>query len=579
MAHTSLAVQDEGDVSSSKEKVVVSSLNDNSILRDKNISNQSSASSSRTYFDWNRVIRKAEKSGYHEFPGVCGLTNLGNTCFMNSMLQCLSNAGVLTTHFISREFEHDINEENVLGTQGEMALKFYQLIKQMWKGTNSFISPTDLKYLIGRIQPQFRGYRQHDAQELCTFLLDALHEDLNKIKRKPYIEEKDPKPGTPDVSIAEDSWKNFLARNSSFIVDQFYGQLRSHITCNECGFEAVKFDPFSCLSVPIPKDLDIRIPYISVTFDGCPDTLKLENLSIENNDNTVTVMTLLEEVQKAICGNDFYTVDFTRLNLQNLSCMHLYTMDANGKLKCRYGACKPLIEVYNEVFKNRYNSFDSLIVFVRDQNFDESRIDFACREGVTKFLKKRDEEGHFVSSAPVNVLRKQTKELFRDTLTNSYTPVESLIGHTMRKFEAHNENGSKDSIMFRARNIQALHSVSKLVDNQLVRIQVIHRIRKKSHDSYGGATNRHNILGNKMNYQSIGYKSTYIDDYNVLRNTWFMLEYTQTTLESVAKSIHRRITSSPWHEHLRINGSRPTLVMISIHTNDARNTRELHRKM
>ena len=105
--------------------------------------------------------------------------------------------------------------------------------------------------------------------------------------------------------------------------------------------------------------------------------------------------------------------------------------------------------MYNEVFKNRYNSFDSLIVFVRDQNFDESRIDFACREGVTRFLKQRDEEGHFVSSAPVNVLRKETKELFRDTLTNSYTPVESLIGHTMRKFEAHNENGSKDSIMFR----------------------------------------------------------------------------------------------------------------------------------
>ena len=67
VAHTSLAVHDEGDASSSKEKGVVSSLNDASILRDKNISNQLPASSSRTYFDWNRVIRKAEKSGYHEF--------------------------------------------------------------------------------------------------------------------------------------------------------------------------------------------------------------------------------------------------------------------------------------------------------------------------------------------------------------------------------------------------------------------------------------------------------------------------------------------------------------------------------
>ena len=87
---------------------------------------------------------------------------------MNSMLQCLSNAGVLTTHFISREFEHDINEENVLGTQGEMALKFYQLIKQMWKGTNSFISPTDLKYLIGEFNHNFVDIG-NDAQEYAHF--------------------------------------------------------------------------------------------------------------------------------------------------------------------------------------------------------------------------------------------------------------------------------------------------------------------------------------------------------------------------------------------------------------------------
>ena len=91
-----------------------------------------------------------------------------------------------TTHFISREFEHDINEENVLGTQGEMAevLSTNKANVERYKFIH-FI--TNLKYLIGRIQPQFRGYRQHDAQELCTFLLDALHEDLNKIKRKPYI--------------------------------------------------------------------------------------------------------------------------------------------------------------------------------------------------------------------------------------------------------------------------------------------------------------------------------------------------------------------------------------------------------
>ena len=122
--------------------------------------------------------------------------------------------------------------------------------------------------------------------------------------------------------------EEFLARNSSFIVDQFYGQLRSHITCNECGFETVKFDPFLALAFD-PKDLNIK-SRILASFDGCPDTLKLENLSIENNDNIVTVKALLEEVRKQFVAMIF-PLDFTRLNLQNLSCMHLYTMDANSK--------------------------------------------------------------------------------------------------------------------------------------------------------------------------------------------------------------------------------------------------------
>jgi ubiquitin carboxyl-terminal hydrolase 4/11/15 len=50
---------------------------------------------------------------------------------------------------------------------------------------------------VGRFAPQFSGYQQHDSQELLTFLLDGLHEDLNRIKKKPYIELQDAS-GRPD---------------------------------------------------------------------------------------------------------------------------------------------------------------------------------------------------------------------------------------------------------------------------------------------------------------------------------------------------------------------------------------------
>lgn len=51
---------------------------------------------------------------------------------------------------------------------------------------------------MGRFAPQFSGYQQQDSQELLAFLLDGLHEDLNRVKKKPYLELKDAN-GRPDA--------------------------------------------------------------------------------------------------------------------------------------------------------------------------------------------------------------------------------------------------------------------------------------------------------------------------------------------------------------------------------------------
>ncbi len=56
------------------------------------------------------------------------------------------------------------------------------------QGDTASVSPSSFKYQLGKFAPQFQGYGQQDSQELLAFLLDGLHEDLNRIKRKPYIE-------------------------------------------------------------------------------------------------------------------------------------------------------------------------------------------------------------------------------------------------------------------------------------------------------------------------------------------------------------------------------------------------------
>jgi ubiquitin C-terminal hydrolase len=87
---------------------------------------------------------------------------------------------------------------------------------------------------IGRFNASFTGYQQHDSQELLAFLLDGLHEDLNRIIKKPYIELPD-FDNMSDDEVASKSWAYHKARNDSVIVDLFQGQFKSRLICHECG--------------------------------------------------------------------------------------------------------------------------------------------------------------------------------------------------------------------------------------------------------------------------------------------------------------------------------------------------------
>eukprot|EP01080_Neovahlkampfia_damariscottae_P004225 gene4225-7562_t len=231
--------------------------------------------------------------------GLCGLNNLGNTCFMNSALQCLSNTSELTFYFLNENYKHDINKTNPLGMKGKLAITYGELIKKMWNGNSSSISPTQFKYVLSQFAPQFNGYRQHDSQELLSFLLDGLHEDLNLITKKPYLEIEDGD-GNNDEKVSKSTWDYHLQRNKSIIVDNFHGQLKSTLICPDCKNISIKFDPFMYLSLPLsPIQLkEMTVLYlneysnerftkytIKIPYESKISILRKEFKKVLNNDN------------------------------------------------------------------------------------------------------------------------------------------------------------------------------------------------------------------------------------------------------------------------------------------------------
>ena len=108
--------------------------------------------------------------------GLCGLNNLGNTCFMNSIIQCLNNTMPLLKFFLSNKYKSELNK---CSPDYKIVVEWNSLCRALWH-KNAVVTPKNFHRSIQRRAMErdyddFTGFGQNDSQEFLQFLLESFH--------------------------------------------------------------------------------------------------------------------------------------------------------------------------------------------------------------------------------------------------------------------------------------------------------------------------------------------------------------------------------------------------------------------
>ena len=229
-------------------------------------------------------------SGLH-YPHKSGLQNIGQTCYMNATIECLSNIKELTDHLLLNLNENFIPKEN------NLTISYRSLLIELFKSGQKSIVPEVFKYVIGELNPLFQGNHAADSKDLVFFIIERLHQELNIANKNIQNNQKDffqlEIESRNEQQMLQNFFNDFKLKNNSKISETFYGITRSVMDCKGCGIKKYSFQSFNMQIFQLKKLKDDKVLFYqnnenlnlieSFMLQQLPESLNNENMIYCNN--------------------------------------------------------------------------------------------------------------------------------------------------------------------------------------------------------------------------------------------------------------------------------------------------------